>query len=479
MRRLSTLVLAILVAGLAAQLLRLGVLAPILVVGVLLACNLAAARWRRVRNAAVENPRWYAGPLVVCWLVATLLPMHQFSHEGITARGPALTPESILELLLFVLVGFVALAVVRRLEPTLALARPPAVLFLYPIWVSITCFWSATGPYALARGLELCATALLAWATVAVGRSDLAAMEAMVEVILRWFIRVTVVLVGLGVAFGPVYVLASADNQDRFTWAGAHPLAAGVILSVATVIAATASTRVLGVPVLVRAAMLGVFVAALVSNHSRQSWAGLVAVYIVALALKGRLTPMLRRVGAPLAGAAAVAGFMYRREQLWSYVLRDGDPSTLLTGNGRLQLWGIGFRSLDTWFDWLNGLGFGVTRTLFTPEVFWAQTAHSSLLAVLVSTGLIGVGLFVALVLRPARDLLRDRSWARVEIGLTLTLLLLLVVINGVVSDNLAIPNIGSSILFLIAAVGIVLRGEPLAAPAPQTARVPVAQARK
>lgn len=445
-------------AAVVAQVAQLGALAPLVLAGLLVAGNVAVLRWRgtrRTARAAVE-PRWFAGPLAASWLVATLLPMHQFSHRPITASGPSIGTESALELVAFAGIGVLALAVIRTLEPTLARAQPPAVLFPYPVWLVVTALWSATAPYAVVRGLQLVVVAFLGWATVALGRADAAALDLLVATVLRWFVRVTMVLVPLGIAFGPLWVNASEANLDRFTWAGAHPLAAGVILAAALVIAVTAPAGVLRVPRWARIVMVVTFVGALVPNHSRQSWLALVVIYVVALGLQGRLTPLVRWIGAPLLGAAAVAGMMFRGDELLGYVLRDNDTSELGSGNGRLQLWGIGFRALDTAFDWLCGLGFGVTRTLFADEVSWARTAHNSLLAVLVSAGLVGVVLFLAVVTRAVLDLLRSRLWATADTGLALTLLLLLIVLNGAASDNLAVPNFGSSLLYLIAAVTIV-----------------------
>ena len=81
---------------------------------------------------------------------------------------------------------------------------------------------------------------------------------------LRWFVRISLLLVALGVVFGPQYVVTSDENRDRFTWIGAHPLLAGLILSVALVIVAATPARVLRMPPWMRAASALVLVAALI-----------------------------------------------------------------------------------------------------------------------------------------------------------------------------------------------------------------------
>jgi O-antigen ligase len=260
-------------------------------------------------------------------------------------------------------------------------------------------------------------------------------------------------LVGLGVAFGPQYVVTSDENRERFTWVGAHPLLAGLVLSVALVIVAATPGKVLRMPPWMRAASGVVFVAALVPNHSRQSWLGLAVALVVALVLAGRLNPLFRWIGAPLIGAGVVAGVIYAGPQLWDYVLRNEESEALGTGNGRLGLWSIGYRALDTPFDWMAGLGHGITRTVFVAEEPWARTAHSSFLAVLVATGLIGMFLFLATLVLITRNMVSARLWEQAPTGLTLTLLYVVVLLNAVVADSLAEPTLGFAMLYLIAAV--------------------------
>lgn len=452
----------VLCAAVAGQVYRFGALAPLLLAAVLVAGNVALLRWRRWRVARPSvAPARFVGLLTASWLVVMILPVHKFSHRGVSATGPNLTIESLIEVLAFAVAGVVALVVIRTLEPTLARSRPPMLLLLYPVWVGVTGVWGSTGLYAMVRGGQLVVTALLAWATVALGRVDIAAVDELVGALFRWFVRVTLVLVALGVLLGPLYVSASEANLDRFTWVGAHPLGSGLVLSVATIIVLSQPLQTLRLRRWMRVLVVVVLVAALVPNHSRQSWLGLAVVLLVALGLAGRLTPLFRWVGAPLLGAAVVMAVWFRGPAIWDYVLRDEDSQTLSTGNGRIELWSIGFRALHTPFDWLFGLGHGVTRTLFIPEAPWAHSAHSSFLAALVSGGLVGLALLVVLIVSTAWSVLTSRVWASSAAGFALTLLFVFVLLNGVVSDNLSEPNLGFSMLYLIAAAALVRRSSP------------------
>lgn len=455
--------LIVVCAALAAQVARLGALAPLLLAGVLVVGNVAALRWRQWRStpSGLDLGR-FVGPVAACWLWLVLMPAHSFVRSGYRPGGPALDTEALLQLAGFGGVAVVAMTILRALEPSPDALRPPALLFLLPLWTVVTCLWSATGAYAFVRGWMMATASLLAWVTVALGRADPGAAEAVLAAVMRWFVRVSLVLVVLGVLFGPLYVSASEANLERFTWIGAHPLLAGIVLSVALVIVATTPASALGVPPWVRALMGVIFLGALVPNHSRQMWLALIIVLVAALALQGRLTPLFRWVGAPLLGAAAVAGIMFWGPEIWEYLLRNDDSDQLSTGNGRLALWGIGLRALDSPFDVLFGLGHGVTRDLFVVEAPWAHTAHSSFLNALVSLGVIGLCLLVALLAVMARDLWVGRVWSRSASGMTLTLLFVLVLIHGVVSDNLVIPNFDFGLLYLIAASAMVHRWAPM-----------------
>jgi hypothetical protein len=396
--------------------------------------------------------------MALSWLVVSLLPVHKLSHRGITETGPAVDLESLLHVAVFAAAGVLALAVIRTFEPTLDRMRPPVLLFLLPIWTVTSGLWSATGAYAMVRGALLVAVALLAWATIALGLADRAAMDEVIGSYVRWFVRLSIGLVALGIAFGPRYVSAGEANLERFTWMGAHPLAASVILSTAAVLLLVTPGAVLRLPTVLRAITGVVLVVALVANHSRQTWAFLAVALVLYLVLAGRGSPTLRFVGLPVLGAAGVAAVLLRGQQVWGYLLRNEDSDQLSSGNGRLDLWAIGARALDGPVDWLIGLGHGITRTVFVAEAPWARTAHSSFLNALVSLGLLGLGILLTVLVLVSRDVIAGRLWRQPPHGMALTLLLVVALLNGVVSDNLVIPNLNFAVLNLVAAVAVVVR---------------------
>lgn len=433
--------------------LQLGDLAPTVLGSLLLVGNLLLLRWwGRRRRSGSFHPAAVVGPVGASWLAVAILPVHSFSQRSSGQAVTSVGVQPVLELLVFLVVGLVALGVIRTFEPTLARARPPVVLVLLPMWVTVSCLWSPVPPYACIRGVQMTTVVLLAWATMAMGRHDRSLVDGVFELVLRWIPRITLVLVALGVAFGPIYATVGAANAGRFTWIGAHPNGSGLALAVAIVVTAITPPRVLRLPPWAVVATLAVLVVAMYENHSRTSWFCIVAGLLVAFVLKGRLDPLLRWVGTPLLGAGAVAVAALWWGEIWDYLLRDGSESTLRSGNGRRELWSIGFRSMSDAFDWFAGHGYGVARTLFVEEQPWAGDAHNSVLALLVSTGLVSLVLLGAATVAVLARLVRATPRRGVEHTVAAASLLTLVFVNAMTTDVLAEPTIGFALLNLVAA---------------------------
>lgn len=448
-------VLLLFVAVWAAQ---LGDLAPYVVGGLLVAANVGTTVWavrrRRRMPGGLTTP--FIGPLVTCWLAVTILPAHTFStRSSASAVESAANLQPLLELVLTGAVGVVSAVTIRTFEPTLGRSRPPLYLFPLGVWVMASAVWSASGPYAFVRGLQMFVFAALAWATVAIGRHDLQSMDLMVERFLRRFVWVTLALCALGVALGPRYVTIARSNRGRFTWMGAHPTGSGLILAAALVIVVASPAASLRMKPLVQAAVAVALTVALYDNHSRAAWLGLAAALVSALVLRGIVSWVVRRIGVPVALAGAVIGLYYHGGAVWEYLLRDRDSESLATGNGRRELWAIGFRSFETPFDWLFGHGYGIARTMFLPEAPWAGEAHNSVLAVLVSTGVVGVVILLGTIGRAAVDVVRARLWGAGAAGAALACLAVLAVADGMTADILAEPHVGYSLLLLVGAFSL------------------------
>jgi O-antigen ligase len=437
---------------------RSGSLLPVVVAGVIVLADIAIARSFVGVGRGGEGAHRLVPPLAAAWLVVALFPVHNFARRSNFDAVRQVGVQPVVELLAFGLAAALGLVVVRAFEPTAVRARPPVSLMLLPLWVMASGLWSDTGPYALVRGTQMLCAALLAWGTVALGRSDADALETLVACVLRWFVWVTVALVAAGAAFGPIYVPANPENLERFTWIGAHPNGAGIVLALALVIVVTASTATLRLPARARAAMILVLGTSLYANHSRTSWLCVAIGLLAAFVLAARTRQRFRWLGSPVLVVGLGTVVLLAGPAIGDYLLRGGTSSTLRGGNGRFALWEIGTDALVTPFDWMAGLGYGTARTLFAAQLSWAVSAHSSILALLVSVGLVGIGLFVVLLVGTVRGIAVGRVPSTARDGIAVASILVAVLVNGLASDVLAEPNIGFAIVALVAAVGIVAR---------------------
>jgi hypothetical protein len=453
MSQVGSWVVTVVLVAVLAMVSRLGSDTLVVVGGALLLVDLCGLRLATGRRRATTGP---SGALAACWLAAALFPVHNFSRRANSEAVTSLGLQPVVELLLFGAIGAYALHSLRRVEPTLRAARPPLAVLALPIWVGLSAMWSDTGSYAFARGAQMLALGLLAWATIAVARTDAAALESTLRFLVEGFLAATFVLMGLGVLLGPLYVPTSSENLGRFTWIGAHPNGAGLVMAVAAILLVTARRHLLRLPLPVRVGGCGVLAVALHANHSRAALACLVLALGFAAVVTARRRPVFRTVGLPLLVTAGVGVLLRFAGEAWSYVLRGRDADSLADGNGRLRLWRIGIDSLDGPFEWFAGSGYGTARTLFSREISWALTAHNSVLSLLVSVGLVGVLALVVLVVGAARDLVRSRRSPADQ--LMLASVLILVLANGVATDVLAEPNIGFAVVALVAAYGRVAR---------------------
>lgn len=445
-----------------------------LVVGNLLVVRRAIA----LRRGATSEERVVAGPLAACWLVVTILPLHSFIIRPTTVAVSEVGVEPAIELSYFLVVAAFAVTLIGRFEPGLPMARPPVLLLALPVWAMASATWSPFGPYAFARGLQMLIIAVLAWATIAATREHRVVLDVLVATYLRWLVRLAVGLVFVGLALGPIFVPAGGANLERFTWMGAHPNASGLVLAAALIVALTAPGSVLRLSPATRGAAIVIMVAALYANHSRMSWLELVCGGALTFALAGRLRPLLRSVGAPLVAMAAFAAYTFWGARIGEYLLRDDDSESLATGNGRLGLWSVGARALDTLFDWTCGLGYGVARTMFLDVGPWARNAHNSILSWLVSGGIVAVVLLLAIVFTVVRNLTVVQVIRARPDGIALVGLLAVLGMNGLASDAMAEPTMGFGGLYLVTALSIALHdahraGHPPGPEAPPAATAP------
>lgn len=442
----------------------------------LVGVNVAAVRVRVTsKHAPDDDDTALALPMALAWLLVAIGPTHDFVQRSATDATSSIGVQPLIEVMYFSLVGLMAIWILRRLDPGLNRLGVPIAVLAYPTWAALSTFWSFFAPYSLARGIQMVVLGVFAWATAELGASFPKTIETMTRIFLRWFVRITLVAIVLGIAFGPIFVPTGGDNLLRFTWIGAHPNASGLMLAMTIVILLSAPGDTLGMPMPLRVAALAPCAWALYENNSRTALVCLLGGTFVCLVLGARRSPLVRFAVTPYAAAAGVIGAFVMRDELLDYFYRGQDSDAVTSGNGRLSLWSDGYALLRTPFDWLFGLGFGTPRVVFqTPEKYWAKSAHNSFLATLVGLGLIGIVVIAVFLIstlyRVVRSRMADDRHGPVMIGL-----LAVLIVNANATDTSAEPNIGYATILLCwaiatATIRVKSRPDPTSAEPPSPA---------
>ena len=464
-RAIGALGIAVLVAAVASIARRTGAL-PALVGGALLLFDLILVRWAVRPRAAGSTLARSISLVSAAWVAVALVPLHDIGRQSAQSAVSTLTLQTATELVVYGAAGLLATHLLRTTVPVIPLGVPLTVL---PVWVVASAAWGATPAYALARGLEYVALAVLAMATAGLIAAARPNLDQVVSMFLRRIVWVTLGLIGLGVALGPLFVVVTASNRDRFTWIGAHPTESGFLLGAALLVLLATGAARLRLPPAGRVAAIGVVVVAMQQNQTRTTLAGVVVGVVVLLALRARRDPDRGLQLGFVTLGSAVAGLLLAGGAVSSYVLRDEGTARLTTLNGRTDLWGVGFDALDGPMAWLHGLGFGATRYVFIDQFAFAGDAHNSLLGTLVGLGLVGVALLLAAVVRAGLGLWRDEGLATSDGGTALLVLLTYAVVAGATSDDLAQPHLGLTILFLATAVAAGWRHGTDGSPSPRS----------
>ncbi len=422
---------------------------PLILAGALLVLDVVLVRWSVRTDPAGTSLARSTSLVTAAWVAVAVLPLHDIGRQSTRSALSTVTLQTATELAVYALAGLLAVHLLRTTVPLVPIGLPLSVL---PVWVLASAAWGATPLYALARGLEYVALALLAMATAGIVASAPAHLEQLVAQLLRRLVWVTVALVAAGLALGPVFVVVTASNRDRFTWIGAHPTESGFLLGAALLALLSMSAERLRLPPIVRLAGIAIVVVAMQQNQTRTTLAGIAVGVVVLLAMRTRRDPDRGlRLGAATLGAAT-AGLLLAGGAVSTYVLRDEGTERLTTLNGRTDLWGVGFDALDGPMAWLHGLGYGATRYVFIDQFAFAGDAHNSLLGTLVGLGVVGALLLLAAVGSAALRLWR-RELATTDGGIALLVLLAYAVVAAATSDDLAQPHLGLAILFIATAV--------------------------
>lgn len=208
------------------------------------------------------------------------------------------------------------------------------------------------------------------------------------------------VLMALSVCFGFVVRFPQLPTQKgRFTWLYVHPVQAGAMLAVATVLmAGYAITTGLDragprwrLPVY--AALFAVCAAGLVATKTRGAVLGAIVGVLVLVWTRWRGQ---RKVEVGVVGAVAlIAVALTTSSAIEDFFARGESAARLASLNSRTNLWGFAFERFAE--HPLYGFGLTSSRGLFLEQIGLGG-GHNALVNLLVDTGLLGALAWIALL---------------------------------------------------------------------------------
>lgn len=381
-----------------------------------------------------DPPRWVLMAVPTAWVATTLLPDLRLltgTRSLAAASSGAASPEILLQLMAAaaVLLGLlVVLAAGVRIEVV-----PTVVAFMaYPVLAAVSVFWSRLPVYTAGRAIEFLALGALVILMTWVVRSGHDHGQRFVQ-------RVTALYVALVVPLSVWMFLSPRHWDGRPTWPGGHPNQVAQVVAVAVILLMFRPRQHvygrLPVPAWVLAGGLAV-VQYLVA--SRTATAAMVA------ALGALWFARSMRDTRFLAAAAGLAltGVAYLTYLDWQpirdFIFRDQSESRVFGFNGRRDLWNELLR--DPLGNEVWGLGMGGGRDLLPRD--WAGNAHNAWMDLLLSLGVVGMGLVTGLLLVLIWIALR---WGR---GAPLALVTF-VVVSGTGTTAFHEPGIGLGALVL------------------------------
>jgi O-antigen ligase len=282
-----------------------------------------------------------------------------------------------------------------------------------------------------------------------------------------WFVFSVATTVTIGVAVLATLAPGSGftpwfptfQGVDRFRLLAMHPIAtAGVLgLGLLTVSEPLLRPAILGrrsgpgapswrVGRLALAAAMGAML--LLTRERTSTVACVVAVGCLAMCLRNRGRVQARVVGGLAVGIVAVLLFA---EPLVSLFLRGQSTSDLAGLSGRNEI--ITMTSALFRQHPLTGQGYLTGRSVFLPTIPWAGESHNAVVEIVISFGIVGLLLFVAvfsrwfqLARRGRRSLADDR---RVFAVRSIALVVLVLVV-GIAADSFAGPPGLAVLVFLL-----------------------------
>ncbi len=385
--------------------------------------------------------------LSVAWALLLLRPIGDFS-TGRTALAAAEgdpSIENVVELLTHAAIGLVALASLKRNRLN---GIPPAAILVLPAIALLSTTWSLTPMVTLAFSFELWVIVLVGTLTAAIVGTDTDIGRSIVRRTLLLIVAVIAALCVIGLLVGDAGTRASstAENLDRFTWPGAHPVVASAEIGLAFLIVAFGGRRPLRLSAFSRGVLLALFAGCLYLGQTRTALIALVTTLVIGLLIAADRSVLRRLAGLVGVIVAMGVGFFIFGSAIGQYLLRGESQQQVYGFNGRLALWDLAARQIESPERWLVGHGIGGTRVFFSSQA-WAGEAHSAWLELLLSLGLIGIVAGIVLVAVVAVRMKGSPNRSAIERPL-LPLLFLYLLLMSPTGSGFGIPGPGPGLGF-------------------------------
>jgi hypothetical protein len=291
------------------------------------------------------------------------------------------SPTNLAELGTYLYIAVVVL-IMRRSRCGAANARTTS----YPYWavvLLVSATWSIIPLFSFVRASQVLIVIALAYETGALAHRSVDAWHQVVRTTLRLVVGVGCGLTVLAFATG-----AFADGDGRIYWYGVHPFNTAAALGALVLILLPSTPDLLGIPRFLRIGAISLLTWALVGTPTRTALAALLLAVLAWFWVLGRDRRRVRHFGlfylVSLLGIGAVVG----KDRLMTYLLRDDTSQYVLRASNRLDAWEAALAQLDTWGDWLIGLGLGAPKVVLAAEISWAGEAHNAWIELLVAGGL-------------------------------------------------------------------------------------------
>lgn len=346
--------------------------------------------------------------VAVAWAFVMIRPIGHFTtgRTSLTAVGGVPSAENIIDLATHATIAAAALWSMRRNRLPL---QPSWLLLALPALALTSAAWSKASNVTLGFSFELVAVYLLAVLTIAIRETDRTLGDAVLRNSLRLVVLLVAVLSLIGLAFPhSAGSAAVADPGDtRFTWPGEHPLVATAEIGLALLVIVFGRGET-GLSVRWRVVLCVLFGTCLYLGQSRTAFAGLAVSGLFGYWFVSKGDGIGRRlVGLSAIAATVVLIVLSFGGSIAQYLYRGQSQQQVFGLNGRIGLWTLTLHQLHSAGNWLFGYGLGSSRVFLASTVEWAGDAHSAWLELLLSLGLLGVAMGVALVATLAIRLLR------------------------------------------------------------------------